>query len=113
MKNNNNLTEIEYCLNLLKQNPLIQYSAPKVVECLLLTYFLSPGCGSKRGSLGGASDIGLEDHLGYHPGEFVGGYPGPPGTGRGGQPVNTDQYYADQYDQYYRWAIYIKCGLFE
>ena len=56
------------------------------------------GSGSKRGSLGGGSDLGLEDHPGGYPG--VPGHLPPPGGGL--QPANTDQYYADQYDQYYR-----------
>ena len=53
-------------------------------------YFTAAG--SKRGSLGGASDIGLEEYL-----------VGAPGRGGGRHPSNTDQFYADQYDQYYRY----------
>ena len=57
------------------------------------------GSGSKRGSLGGGSDLGLEDHPGGYPGEA--GHLPPSGGGLH-HPANTDQYYADQYDQYYR-----------
>jgi len=55
--------------------------------------FLLKAAGSKRGSLGGASDIGLEEYL-----------VGAPGRGGGRHPSNTDQFYADQYDQYYRYG---------
>ena len=54
-------------------------------------YFTAAG--SKRGSLGGALDIGLEEYL-----------VGAPGRGGGRHPSNTDQFYADQYDQYYRYS---------
>ena len=60
------------------------------------------GSGSKRGSLCGGSDLGLEDHPGGYPGDP--GHLPPPGGGL--HPENTDQYYADQYDQYYRWPEY-------
>ena len=61
--------------------------------------YIIAGSGSKRGSLGGGSDLGLEDHPGGYPGEA--GHLSPPGGGLH-HPANTDQYYADQYDQYYR-----------
>ena len=57
---------------------------------------LITGAGSKRGSFGGASDIGLED---ISQSDYFAGAPPP-----GGHPGNTDQYYADQYDQYYRYC---------
>ena len=58
-----------------------------------------PGSGSKRGSLGGGSDTGNPD------------YPGdtgrhPPSTRGSRHSATTDQYYADQYDQYYRSVIW-------
>ena len=65
--------------------------------------YIITGSGSKRGSLGGGSDLGLEDHPRGFPGEP--GHLPPPGGGLH-NPANTDQYYADQYDQYYRWLEY-------
>ena len=61
------------------------------------------GSGSKRGALSGGSDLRLEDHPGGYPGEA--GHLPPSGGGLH-HPANTDQYYADQYDQYYRWPDY-------
>ena len=63
------------------------------MKITLLTFILGPG--SKRGSLGGGSDIEL-DYLGDPR------HPGAPGQRGARHPATTDQYYADQYDQYYR-----------
>ena len=59
--------------------------------------YLPSGPGSKRGSLGGGSDI--EDYPGGDPHLRQQGAPGSRGARH---PATTDQYYADQYDQYYR-----------
>ena len=57
--------------------------------------------GSDKFSKGGAVESIPSPH-GYHPAELPGGPGGAPLPLRGGHGENTDQYYAEQYDQYYR-----------